>query len=54
MSMIWAGRIAIVAWGVEKQGADINTDRKGDHLVADVYIEANRQLEADPSQTGGD
>lgn len=42
-------QIAIVAWGVEKQGEDINRDRKGDHLIADVYIKANKDLEADPS-----
>jgi arginyl-tRNA synthetase len=42
-------QIAIVAWGIERQGVDIRGERKGDHLIADVYIEANRQLEADPA-----
>ncbi|MFH0968467.1 MAG: arginine--tRNA ligase [Methanobacteriota archaeon] len=42
-------QIAIVAWGVERQQADIHAPGKGDHLIADVYIEANKQLTADPS-----
>ncbi|HWQ65268.1 MAG TPA: arginine--tRNA ligase [Methanospirillum sp.] len=42
-------QIAIVAWGVERQNADLTISRKGDHLIADVYIEANRQLESDKS-----
>jgi arginyl-tRNA synthetase len=42
-------QIAIVAWGVERQKADIHASGKGDHLIADVYIEANKQLEADTS-----
>jgi len=42
-------QIAIVAWGIDRQKADIHADGKGDHLIADVYIEANRQLEADSS-----
>lgn len=42
-------QIAIVAWGIERQSADIHADGKGDHLIADVYIEANRQLDADAS-----
>ena len=42
-------QIAIVAWGIEKQHADMSALGKGDHLIADVYIEANKQLEADPS-----
>ncbi len=43
-------QIAIVAWGVEEQKTNIHTDRKGDHLIADVYIKANKDLEADPSK----
>lgn len=42
-------QIAIVAWGIASQGADIHAGKKGDHLVADVYIEANRQLESEPA-----
>lgn len=42
-------QIAIVAWGIATQGADIHADKKGDHLIADVYIEANRHLEKDPA-----
>jgi len=42
-------QIAIVAWGIETQGADISTGGKGDHLIAQVYVEANKRLEADPS-----
>ncbi len=44
-------QIAIVAWGIECQNADIQAPRKGDHLIADVYIEANKHLSADPSLT---
>lgn len=42
-------QIAIVAWGIATQGADIQAEGKGDHLIADVYIEANRHLDADSS-----
>ncbi|MDD1724244.1 MAG: arginine--tRNA ligase, partial [Methanospirillum sp.] len=42
-------QIAIVAWGITSQGADIMAEGKGDHLIADVYIKANRFLDADPS-----
>jgi arginyl-tRNA synthetase len=42
-------QIAIVAWGIERQHADIHSAGKGDHLIAEVYIEANKQLEADSS-----
>jgi len=42
-------QIAIVAWGIATQGADIHAEGKGDHLIAKVYIEANRHLERDPS-----
>lgn len=44
-------QIAIVAWGIATQGADIHAEGKGDHLIADVYIEANRHLETDPDRT---
>jgi arginyl-tRNA synthetase len=44
-------QIAIVAWGIDRQQADITADRKGDHLIADIYIEANKHLTADPSLT---
>lgn len=40
-------QIAIVAWGIATQGADINAEGKGDHLIADVYIEANKNLDKD-------
>ena len=42
-------QIAIVAWGISTQGADIHAEGKGDHLIAEVYIEANRHLEKDPA-----
>lgn len=42
-------QIAIVAWGIATQGADIHAKGKGDHLIAEVYIEANRHLEKDPA-----
>ena len=44
-------QIAIVSWGIEWQKQDITAPKKGDHLVADIYIQANRDLEADPSHT---
>lgn len=44
-------QIAIVAWGIDRQHADVFGQGKGDHLIADVYIEANKQLTADPSLT---
>ncbi|NLV26470.1 MAG: arginine--tRNA ligase [Methanomicrobiales archaeon] len=42
-------QIAIVAWGIASQRADIYAEGKGDHLIAEVYIEANRHLDVDPS-----
>ncbi len=44
-------QIAIVAWGIDRQHADVYGEGKGDHLIADVYIEANKHLTADPSLT---
>lgn len=44
-------QIAIVAWGVATQKADLEADGKGDHLVASIYIEANRRLQADENLT---
>ena len=45
-------QIAIVAWGIATQKADIQVEGKGDHLIADIYIEANRQLEAESGLNG--
>jgi arginyl-tRNA synthetase len=42
-------QIAIVSWGISFQKQDITAPQKGDHLVAAIYIQANRDLEADPS-----
>ena len=42
-------QIAIVSWGIEQQNQDMSASKKGDHLVADVYIQANRDLEAESS-----
>ncbi|MDR2854780.1 MAG: arginine--tRNA ligase [Methanomicrobiales archaeon] len=43
-------QIAIVSWGIEWQKQDMShASKKGDHLVADVYIQANRDLEAEPA-----
>ena len=42
-------QIAIVSWGIEWQKQDMNVSKKGDHLIADVYIQANRDLEAEPT-----
>jgi len=42
-------QIAIVSWGIEWQKQDMNASKKGDHLVAEVYIQANRDLEAEPT-----
>ena len=41
-------QIAIVAWGITTQNADIQAEGKGDHIIADIYIEANRRLSANP------
>jgi arginyl-tRNA synthetase len=44
-------QIAIVAWGIDRQHADVFKEGKGDHQIAAVYIEANKHLTADPSLT---
>ncbi len=38
-------QVAVAVWGVSRFG--LNTDKKGDHAVADAYIAANRMLESD-------
>ncbi len=38
-------QIAIVAWGIDKQHATLESEKKGDHLIAEIYIEANKQLD---------
>lgn len=43
-------QIAIVVWGLDRYPMD---ESKPDHAIAKVYIEANRDLEADLSQVSG-
>jgi arginyl-tRNA synthetase len=42
-------QIAIVVWGLETLGISPEPDEKGDHFIARVYIQANREIENDPS-----
>lgn len=42
-------QIAIVSWALEHFGFD--AQKKSDHAIADIYIRANRVLEAEPEKT---
>lgn len=42
-------QIAIVSWGFDNLGIARKEGEKGDRYVADVYVEANVRLNADPS-----
>jgi arginyl-tRNA synthetase len=46
-------QIAIVVWGFSHLDRERLDGEKGDHHVARVYIEANRELEKDPGITAG-
>jgi arginyl-tRNA synthetase len=41
-------QIAIVSWAFDH--FDFNTGKKSDHAIADIYIQANAALEADPAK----
>lgn len=42
-------QIAIVVWGLQTLGITRNDGEKGDHFIARVYIQANREIEKDES-----
>jgi len=42
-------QIAIVVWGLQTLGIARNDGEKGDHYIARVYIQANREIEKDES-----
>ncbi len=42
-------QIAIVVWGLQTLGIARNNGEKGDHYIARVYIQANREIEKDES-----
>ncbi|MCQ1538301.1 arginine--tRNA ligase [Methanocalculus taiwanensis] len=42
-------QIAIVVWGLQTLGIARNEGEKGDHFIARVYIQANREIEKDES-----
>ncbi|KUK71133.1 MAG: Arginine--tRNA ligase [Methanomicrobiales archaeon 53_19] len=42
-------QIAIVVWGLRTLGIARNEGEKGDHFIARVYIQANREIEKDES-----
>ncbi len=42
-------QIAIVVWGLQTLGIVRNDGEKGDHFIARVYIQANREIEKDES-----
>ncbi len=44
-------QIAIVVWGFDRFRKPLESLEKGDHHVASVYIDANRDLKEDPSLT---
>ncbi len=46
-------QIAIVVWGIDRLESGETGNEKPDHHIARIYIQANRELEADPALSQG-